>query len=604
MTNPNLPDETALRGTEDHALAAPTLTAAFLDVARRNADEVCLRSFGDDRTLTYGEWLEESRRVAGGLAALGVDHRDRVALLLSSRLEFHVVDMGALLLGAVPFSSYATSPVEQLRPPLVDSGSRVLITERSMADRGRELLRTCPELEHLVVIDGGAAGELDLRGLQALCPDDFDLAAAAARVGPEDLCSLVYTSGTTGPPKGVPYLHRCLMATMTSIHGHTPVSEGGRVVSYLPMAHIAERMFGHYAGFVFGCEITTLGDPTRLGAALTEVRPTRFFGVPRIWEKLLAGVHRALGEKFPAEQAAAFRAAWGRATLRVEAEQADAPLSDDLAASKAADDETLGAVKTMLGLDRAEWLGVAGAPAGRDTLVALHALGLPVNELYGMSETIIVSTSPPARVKIGTCGVPLPGVQVKLAEDGEILVTGVTTMPGYFEDPERTAEAMEDGWMRSGDIGAFDDDGYLTITDRKKALIINSAGKNMSPATIEQAIKGGEPLIGQVVAIGDRRPYNVALVVLDPDGLEALRAARDLPDAPFAELSQHPDVLAEVDRAVRKGNERLARVEQIKRHHVIDHVWLPASDQLTPTAKLKRAPIGERYAAEIDALYA
>ncbi|WP_084270141.1 AMP-dependent synthetase/ligase [Patulibacter minatonensis] len=604
MTNPTRDDDTTTSGPIERALGEATLCAAFLQVVRDRPDRVALRAFGSERTLTYGAWHEEARRVAGGLHALGVGHGDRVALLLTSRLEFHVADMGALLLGAVPFSAYATSPVAQLEPSIVGSASRVLITEASMADEGRELLERCPGLEHLVVIDGDRGEELDLFGLQDLGPDDFDVEATAARVGPEDLCSLVYTSGTTGAPKGVPYLHRCLMATMASIHGHTPVSEDGRVVSYLPMAHIAERMFGHYAGFVFGCEITTLGDPTKLGGALAEVRPTRFFGVPRIWEKLLSGVHRAVGEQFPAEQAATFRAAWGRAIQRVEAEQAGTAPAAELDTSREADDAVLGAVKPMLGLDRAEWLGVAGAPAGRDTLVALHALGLPVNELYGMSETIIVSTSPPERVKIGTCGVPLPGVEVKLADDGEILVSGVTTMPGYLDDEERTAEVLKDGWMHSGDIGTIDADGYLTITDRKKALIINSAGKNMSPAMIEQAIKGGEPLIGQVVAVGDARRYNVALIVLDPDGLEALRASCGLAEAPFAELSQHPEVLSEVDRAVREGNEKLARVEQIKSYRVLDHVWLPASDQLTPTAKLKRGPIEERYAAQIDELYA
>jgi long-subunit acyl-CoA synthetase (AMP-forming) len=588
---------TAATITIEDSLREPTLCSAFLRTVAAHADEVALSDFGSDRRLTYGEWHARARCVAGGLAALGVRHGEPVGLLMGTRLEFHIVDMGALLLGAVPYSMYVTSPVAQLAPNVDHAQPRVLITEAAVADTAHGLKHACASVEHLVVVDGE---EHDLAWLEGQSPADFDVDAAAARVRPEDLCSLVFTSGTTGAAKAVPYLHRGLMQTMTSLHGHVPVSEDGRVISYLPMAHIAERMFGHYAGFVFGCHITSLPDAARLGEGLRQVRPTRFFGVPRIWEKLLAGVDRALGEALPVAHAHAIRAAWERGVARLEAEQTGRSAEPQTAA----DAETLAAIPAMLGLDAAEWLGVAGAPAGRDTLIALHALGLPVNELYGMSETIIVSTSPPDRVKIGSCGVPLPGVEVRIAEDGEILVSGVTTMPGYFDQPEQTAEALVDGWMHSGDIGAFDADGYLTITDRKKALIINSAGKNMSPAAIEQAIKGGAPMIAQVVAIGDRRPYNVALIVLDRDGLEAFRARKGITARDFAALSQHPEVLAEVQRAVDAGNAKLARVEQIKRHVVLDHDWVPASDELTPTAKLKRKPIEHKYTDTIEELYA
>ena len=591
---------TPLETKIEASLAEPTLCHAFLRMAGANSDQVALRGFGSERTLTFAGWREHARRVAGGLADLGIGQGDRVGLLLGTRMEFHIVDMGALLLGAVPYSMYTTSPVAQLAPCVDNSAPRVLITEAPLADKARDLQLACPVIEHIVVIDGARPEELDLASLEHLCPESFDVEATAARVTGEDLCSLVYTSGTTGAPKGVPYLHRCVMHTMRSIHAHVPVSPSGRLISYLPMAHIAERVFGHYAGFVFGCQITSLGDPAELGKALREVRPTRFFGVPRIWEKLLAGIHRALGETIEPDRAVTIRAAWDRAIARVEAEQAGEPADPP----SNADAEALAGLPAMVGLDAAEWLGVAGAPAGRNTLIALHALGLTVNELYGMSETILVSTSPPGRVKIGTCGVPLPGVEVRLAEDGEILVGGATVMPGYFQDPERTAEALTDGWMHTGDIGVIDDQGYLTITDRKKALIINSAGKNMSPSAIEQAIGGGVPLVAQVVAVGDRRPYNVELIVLDRDGLEAFRAEAGIAESEFGELARHPQVLAAVERAVQAGNEKLARVEQIKRWTVLDHDWLPASEQLTPTAKLKRKAILGLYADVIEELYA
>jgi long-chain acyl-CoA synthetase len=577
----------------DEMLGEPTLSSAFLRVAGAAPERVALREFGSERSLTLGEWAARARLVAGGLEALGVVHGDRVALLLTTRLEFHVVDMGAVLLGAVPFSLYVTSPVEQLVPCIENALPRVLVTEAALAETARGLAAACPVIERVVVIDEPRGDELSLEQLTALCAEDFDVHAAVARVRPDDLCSLLYTSGTSGPPKGVQYLHRSLMVTMASIHERVPVSAEGRTLSYLPMAHIAERLFGHYAAFVFGYSVTALGDLTRLGEGLREVRPTRFFGVPRIWEKLLAGVQRAADEPT--------RAAWERSLERVRAEQAGEDPGRELDAEDA---ERLNALPRMVGLDCAEWACVAGAPAGRDTIEAWHAIGVRVNELYGMSETIMTSMCPPDRIRIGTAGTPLPGVEIKLADDGEILIGGATVMPGYFRDPGRTREALgDDGWMRSGDIGVIDDDGYLRIVDRKKALIISSSGKNMSPASIEQAIKGGVPLIAQVVVFGDSRPYNVALIVLDRDGLAALCTAQGIPEAPFAERARDARVLAAVDAAVRAGNARLARFEQIKRHAVLDHEWLPASETLTPTAKLKRGQIEARYRDLVEGLY-
>jgi long-subunit acyl-CoA synthetase (AMP-forming) len=338
---------------------------------------------------------------------------------------------------------------------------------------------------------------------------------------------------------------------------------------------------------------------------LRDVRPTRFFGVPRIWEKLLAGVDAELASSPRSDHAETLRAAWRRGIARVEAEQAGDPVAPELEAARAEDGRLLAELPSSLGLDSVEWACVAGAPAGRGTIAAFHAMGVPVNELYGMSETIMTTMCPPDRIRIGTSGTPLPGVKIKLADDGEILIGGPTVMPGYFRDPERTREVLDDeGWMHSGDIGELDEDGYLKIIDRKKALIINSSGKNMSPAMIEQAIRGGVPFLSQVVVFGDRRPYNVALLVLDPDGLNALCRAQDIAAAPLAELAHHPQLLAAVDDAVQRGNARLSRVEQIKRYAVLDHVWLPADFALTPTAKLKRAQIAERYAGLIDGLYA
>jgi len=587
----------------DGLLSEPTLGAAFLRASESDSDRPALAQFGSGRTLALGDWAYQSTQVAAGLRALGVAPGDRVALLLATCLDFHVVDMGAVLAGAAPFSLYLTSPVEQLAPCIENAQPRVLITDAAHAEIARELAATCPVIEQLVVIDarGGDPNELSLEQLRGLGPPGFDPWALAARVGPDDLCSLLYTSGTSGPPKGVCYVHRALMTTMTSIRERVPVSPGGRTLSYLPMAHIAERLFSHYAAFIFGYSVTALGDMTALVDALREVRPTRFFGVPRTWEKLLAAIHAQIdaGDDAPARHEAL-----RRSLERVRSEQAGAAIDASLQATGVDDERLLSGLAAHIGLEDVEWACIAGAPADQTMVEAFHALGVRVNELYGMSETIMTTMAAPDRIKIGWAGPPLPGVGLRLAGDGEILIAGPTVTPGYFRDTERTREAIDaDGWMHSGDIGELDEDGYLRVIDRKKALIINSSGKNMSPAAIEQAIRSADSLLGQVVVIGDRRPYNVALIVLDPDALAAFCHGHDLPDAPLEQLAADPRIQAAIDAAVTRGNTRLARVEQVRRHVVLDHVWEPAGFALTATAKLKRGQIEEHYGSLIDGLY-
>jgi long-chain acyl-CoA synthetase len=589
----------------EQLLAEPTLGSAFLRAAELRSERVALREFGTpERSLSLGEWAERSSAVAGGLRSLGLAPGDRVALLLTTRLDFHIVDMGVVLAGAVPFSLYATSPVAQLAQCVENAMPRVLITEAALADNARDLQAACPVIEHLIVLEDARTQELSLAELADRCPPGFDPRAVIADVRAEDLCSLLYTSGTSGPPKGVCFVHAALMATMRAIDERFPVSPEGATVSYLPMAHIAERLFSHYAAFVFGYTVTALGEMPRLLDALLGVRPTRFFGVPRTWEKLLAAVDAQLEPRFGAERAAAIRAALARAVARVQADQNARLAPRELDSTCEQDDDLLAALPDLVGLNRVEWACIAGAPADRATVEAFHAMGVAINELYGMSETIMTTMSPPDQIRIGWAGTPMPGTRVKLAADGEILINGPTVTPGYYRDPERTREAIDaEGWMHSGDIGELDERGYVRIVDRKKALIINSSGKNMSPAAIEQAIRGGCPLLGQVVVFGDRRPYNVALIVLDPEGLPALCRDRAVTPAPLAELSRHPEVLAAVQAAIAAGNARLSRVEQIKRHAVLDHVWLPADFALTATAKLKRAQIADRYAELIEGLY-
>ncbi|TMM00201.1 MAG: long-chain fatty acid--CoA ligase [Actinobacteria bacterium] len=573
----------------------PSLCAAFQLTAAANADRPALRTPDDSVSLTWRQYAERVRSIAAGLAALGVGDGDTVALLLANRPEFHLFDTAALHLGAAPFSVYHTNPPDLIRHLLENSDTPVLVTEQAFLEQARESRALHDGAVQLVVVDGpGADDYMTLEELESRGNPDFDFEAAWRAVGPDHLATIVYTSGTTGPPKGVQHSHRVLMFHLNSIDRLAPISPEGRVVSYLPMAHIAERFISHYSSVAFGYTITCCANPKELPKAIATTRPTRFFGVPRIYEKLRAA---ALGA-VEADPSGPLARALEAGIARVRAEQA----GEQAPAVSEEHERTFAALREKLGLDQVEWVGVAAAPTPYAVLEFFHAVGVPVAELWGMSECLLSTSNPPARIKLGTVGTAIPGVEVQLAADGEILVRGPGILRDYRKDPERTREAIdEDGWLHSGDIAVCDEDGYFKIVDRKKELIINSAGKNMAPAHIECTIKEESPLIGQVVAIGDARPYVTALVVLDAEA--AARLAQDGLPADIAQLVEHERVKAEIDGAVERGNARLARVEQIKTYTLLPATWEPGGDEVTPTMKLKRKPIAEKYAPEIEALY-
>jgi long-subunit acyl-CoA synthetase (AMP-forming) len=381
---------------------------------------------------------------------------------------------------------------------------------------------------------------------------------------------------------------------------------GGAVVSFLPMAHIADRGLTHYRQMTTGDTVSCCPDPTQVFAYVADAHPTTFGAVPRVWEKLKA----ALEAGFAAEPDEAKRSAITRAVelglTKVRAEQAHEPAPADVQAGwEQADAMVFSAVRAKLGLDRCESYIIGAAPAPLAVFEFFAAIGIPICEVWGMSElSSVVTLVPRDDVRFGTVGKPLPGMEVEIASDGEVLVRGPQTMAGYRNQPEKTAEAIDaDGWLHTGDIGVLDEDGFLKIIDRKKELIINAAGKNMSPANIEQHLKSSSQLIGQAIAIGDSRPYNVALIVLDPDACQAFASAHGLSDSGPDAMSTALAVLAEVRAGVDRANSHLSRVEQIKRFKVLPVDWPPAGDELTPTMKLKRKPIAAKYAMEIEALY-
>jgi len=587
------------------ASEAPTVAEAFRRTVAATPDRIAVRTLDDAVSLTWAALAQRVDAVAGGLAKLGVRRGDTVALMIGNRPEFHLIDLAVTTIGATPFSIYQTLPPEQIAYVVGDAGARLAIAEPALLPNLLAARRELPGLEHVVVIGPGEAATIPLGEIEGSNPG-FDVEAAWRAVTPEDVLTLIYTSGTTGPPKGVQLVHRNIMATARVLRQVISVPEGGRVISWLPSAHIAERAAHHYLPLIFGLTITTCPNPKELLTYLAAVRPHWFFAVPRIWEKMKAGLEARLAG-LPDEQRGRVEDAFAASLEKVRLEQAGSPVPEALTAQVAQADASIFAMlRSMLGLDEAVSVNVGAAPTPREVLEFFHALGIRVGELWGMSETTGAGTvNPPERMKLGTVGKPVPGVEIKLAADGEVLIRGDVVMIGYRNMPEKTAEVLDsDGWLATGDVGEIDADGYLRIIDRKKELIINSAGKNMSPANIESALKGASPLIGQVCVIGDARPYNTALVVLDPEYAATWAAQRGIADTALADLARDARMRAAVQEAVNKANARLSRVEQIKQFHLVPGDWMPGGGELTPTMKLKRKPIAAKYAREIEAMYA
>jgi long-subunit acyl-CoA synthetase (AMP-forming) len=587
-------------------LSETTLCSAFQMTIGSIPDQTALRTPGGGVELTWREYGDRVKRIAGGLAAAGIGAGDVVALMLTNRPEHNLVDAAAMHLGATPFSVYLTCPVDEVAWLLERSGARIAVSEAAYADTMLAAASRVPGVAQVILVDDEVRGPRTLEELESTpAPDDFDFDGTWRSIAPESPITLIFTSGTTGEPKGVQHTHSSILYMLRSIDSVAPVSPNGRVLSFLPMAHIAERFISHYSSMVFGYSVTTIADMKSVGTVLPEVRPTRMFSVPRIYEKLKGGLEAAIGAEPDEARQRATRSAIETGLRKVRAEQSGEAAPDELLAEFAeADKLVLSKLRAKVGLDQLEWPSVGAAPTPYAVLEFFHAIGLPIQELWGMSETLLVTLNPPHKVKLGTVGPAMPGVGMKLGDDGEVLISGGSLMLGYKGRDDLTAEAIVDGWMHTGDIGEIDPDGYLKIVDRKKELIINSAGKNMAPSKIEGELKQGSPLIGQAICIGDARLYNVALVTLDPDAAASWATANAMAGASMAELAADERVRATVADGVAKANLRLARVEQIKSFRLLGEEWLPGGDELTPTMKLKRKPIERKYAAEIDALYA
>jgi len=582
-----------------------TVCEAFQQTVKIDPDAVAMRTPGNAVSITWREYDERVRAIAAGLDRLGVKRRDTLAFMLTNRPEFALVDTAGMHLGATCFSVYNTSSPEQLAYLFTHAGNHVVVTEKVFLDR---IIRCGVPIEHIVCVDGPAEGATaTLTDLESGEPrDGFDFEAAWRAVRPDDVCTLIYTSGTTGPPKGVQTTHANIMAEIELVKPIASAQFGDRQTSFLPAAHIADRVSTLYYMAFHGLEITYVDDPKAVIGALLDCRPTIWFAVPRVWEKIRAGIEAKVNaEPDEAKRKIALDSlAIGR--IKARADLGGEPLTAEQQEQwELAEAFVLANLRGAIGLDQCRYAWTGAAALAPDTLEFFLGIGITLCELWGMSElTGIATLNPPERIKVGSVGVPLPGVEVKLADDGEILVRGPILMKGYRKDPEKTAEAVtDDGWILTGDIGKVDEDGYFTIVDRKKELIINAAGKNMSPTNIENSIKAACPLIGGMIAIGDNRQYNVALIALDPDAAAAYAEKAGLTPDP-AVLAKDPGILAIVASGVEAGNAKLSRVEQIKKYDILPTFWEPGGAELTPTMKLRRRPINEKYADRIEALYA
>jgi long-subunit acyl-CoA synthetase (AMP-forming) len=597
-------ESSTITAAPGRAVDAPTLTDALRRTAASHPEIVAVRTTDDSVSLTWSQLLTRVEAVAGGLAELGIERGDTVAIMLSNRPEFHIVDLAAVTLGATPFSVYTTYPANEIEYLITDAATRVAIVEQALLPVLLEARQNLPGLEHVIVVDGDAPeGTIPLSEVEASNPN-FD-PGALAPVAPDDVLTLIYTSGTTGPPKGVQLSHHNVMFAAKGIEQIISFDPGSKVISWLPAAHVAERMAHHYIPVIYAGTITCCPNPREIVSYLPQVHPNWFFAVPRIWEKLKAGLETMLAGQ-PEEARKPVEDALAASLQRVRLQQAKQPVPDELEAQVAqADEQIFSNIRAMLGLDEIKAVNVGAAPTPVEVLEFFHALGIELAELWGMSETCGAGTcNRPGEVKIGTVGPPAPGCEIRIAEDGEVLVRSEFVMLGYRNQPERTAETLDrDGWLHTGDIGEIDEDGFLRLIDRKKELIINSAGKNMSPANIEAAVKTASPLIGQAAAIGDRRRYNTALIVLDADFAPQWANQQGLEGKSLEELATEPKVIEAVQQGIDDANKRLARVEQIKKFTIVRGDWLPGGDELTPTMKLKRKPIAEKYATEIEEMY-
>ena len=573
-----------------------TVTRRFLATLADHGDVLALMDpFREERQWTFARYADDVATVAAGLAQRGVGPGSHVMLMMRNRAEFHVADTAALFLGATPFSVYNTASPDEIAHA-VGTASAVLaiVEDRAFVERLDAARRRVPALD-TIVVDDSSWTDLASHG-------QVDLTERADASRPDDVVTVIFTSGTTGPAKAVQITHANVCATADAVVERSGLDLAAkRVISYLPMAHIAERVVSHYAPLLHGLSVTPCPDIQQFRDFALAVRPHVMFGVPRVWEKLQQAVLSAAA----ADPARAKALADGIAAARelVLAERAGVLTKEQQETWDFLDAVAFSVVRELTGLSDLVLGATGAAPISPELIDWFRAMRIPLSEVYGMSESTGVISWEPYAVKPGTVGRAIPNVEVRIADDGEILARGPNVFPGYLGNPEATAGILEGDWLHTGDIGELDADGYLRIVDRKKELIITAGGENVSPANLEAAL-ATLPLVGQACVVGDGQKFPAAIVTLDPDYAPQWAADHGRHDATFADLAHDDEVRAEIQRGIDEVNSRFTRAYQVKRFTVVPDIWLPSSDLLTPTFKLKRRGVAARYAAEIAAMYA
>ena len=601
------------------AARTDTLPTMFWRRVLEGGDRVAIREkrLGIWRAVTWRQFGERARRVGLALAALGFARGDRASILSGNCPEWLYADLGIAGVGGVPSGIYPTDASAQVEYLLRDSGSSVVFVEdEEQLDKVLRVRERLPGLQRIVVFDmEGLAGfedpmAMSLERFMTLGaehdrrhPGLWERRLAEPRAG--DLAILVYTSGTTGPPKGAMLSHRNLIFQCEHGTKLLPTYPGDERLSFLPLCHIAERLAGSYFS-VFTHTVTNFAEsPETVPENIREVQPTTFVAVPRIWEKFYSAVTLAMADATRLERWA-YRTALGighRVADR-RLERRPVPLGLRLAHG-VADRLVLSNIRKMIGIDRCRWLVTGAAPISPDLIRWYLALGATMLEVYGQTENTALATwTPPDGIRPGTVGRPVPYGEVAISPLGEILLRGEHVFMGYYNQPEKTAEALDaDGWLHTGDVGEIDAQGYVRITDRMKDIIITAGGKNITPSEIENELKFS-PYISDAVVIGDRRKYLTCLVMIDFDNVAKFAQDHDVPFTNFASLTRAKAVLDLIAEEIEKVNRKVARVETIKRFRLIDRQLDPEDEELTPTMKLKRKLVNQKYRDVIESMYA
>ncbi len=615
----NLWDLSHLKPRTDVVLEGDTITAMFWNAVAKRGDQIWLREkdLGIWRSWSWTQVGETVREIAGGLMSLGFAEGDTSSILSNTVLDWVLCDLAVLSCGGVANGIYPTDAASQVHYLCEDSRTRVLFAQDDeQLDKALEVRGQLPLLAKIVVFDMEGLRDLDdpqvisldaLRALgrafNAAHPDAVQQRAAACK--PEDLAILVYTSGTTGKPKGAMHTHGGLVYAAHGFNALLARNDTDEAMAFLPLCHIAERMGGEYMALYTGTRLNFVENPDTVPENVREIAPTVFTAVPRVWEKFYSGVTIALKESTRLQQAVY---AWAIGVGRQIADRvlAGQPVPASLKARFAlARWLALDNVRKMIGIHRARYLVTGAAPISPELIRWYLALGVPMLEVWGMTETCGASTGMrPGRIKPGSIGPAADLNQVRLdPATGEIQVKGRNVFAGYLNQPERTAESFTpDGWLRTGDVGTVDAEGFYRITDRMKDIIITAGGKNITPSELENELKFS-PYVTDAVVIGDARPFLTVIIMIDQENVEKYAQDHDVPFSNYASLTRAPEVQALIQGVIDEVNKKFARVEQIKKFFLLDTQLTAEDEELTPTMKLKRKLVQTKYAPQIEAMY-